>query len=152
MQPISDLVPNAAFASAEAAGAKSVKEMSPASAPGEEPVSSSGPQKPRTDEYTPGQEQAPSGRYWPRRDETGRQSVFYDALRPEKEERCTADTGRVDREIEQLKKQKQELERRIKSETDEGRLRQLEAQKTMIEQELLQKDNDTYRRVHAQYR
>lgn len=205
MQPIFDLTARTAFVSAEAAGAAGAKEMSPAKAPGKEALNGPGLPKQQRDEYTPEQEQTPSGRYWPGRDKTGRQIVFYDAPRsaedapgrlggpvaaddvqqppgapvqpsnapggdapkpdleqnkeagtpqnqtPQKEERCTADTGRVDREIAQLKKQKQELERRIRSETDEARLRQLQAQKAEIEQELLQKDNDAYRRQHARY-
>ncbi len=67
------------------------------------------------------------------------------------EERCTVDTGRVDREIEALKKQKQELERQLKAETDETKARTLQARVAQIEQELSQKDNDTYRRQHAEY-
>lgn len=67
------------------------------------------------------------------------------------QERCTVDTGRVDREIEALKKQKQELERQLKAETDETKARALRARVAQIEQELSQKDNDTYRRQHAEY-
>ena len=64
---------------------------------------------------------------------------------------CTVDTGRGDREIEALKKQKQEIERRLKAETDETKARELQAEADRIEQELTRKDNDAYRRGHAQY-
>lgn len=69
--------------------------------------------------------------------------------KPQKAERCTCDTDKVDREIKTLKKKREELERQIHSETDETRARELEAELARVEAELSQKDNDAYRRQHA---
>lgn len=67
----------------------------------------------------------------------------------EKEERYVCDTGKVDREIKALKKRRQELEQRLRTEKDEAGVKELERQLRQVEQELRQKDNDTYRRRHA---
>ena len=69
----------------------------------------------------------------------------------EKEEVCRGDTGKVDREIEKLKKKKEELERRLSSETDAAKIQNLKRQLAQAEQELSQKDNETYRRQHTQF-
>ena len=68
-----------------------------------------------------------------------------------KSERCTGDTGQVDREIEKLKKRRAELERRLSAETDEAKLRELEKELAQVESELRRKDNDAYRRRHATF-
>ncbi len=68
-----------------------------------------------------------------------------------KAERCTVNTDKVDREIEKLKKKKEELEGQISSETDESKLKELERKLAKVESELRQKDNDTYRRQHATF-
>ncbi len=68
-----------------------------------------------------------------------------------KAERCTGNTDKVDREIEKLKKKKEELEGQISSETDETKLKELERKLAKVESELRQKDNDTYRRQHATF-
>ena len=68
-----------------------------------------------------------------------------------KEERCIANTDKVDREIEKLRKKQQELEQRIGSETDESKIRNMKSQLNQVERELSQKDNDTYRRQHTQF-
>lgn len=69
----------------------------------------------------------------------------------EKEERCVGNTDKVDREIEQLKKRRQELEQKLNTETDEGRVKDLERQLAQVERELRQKDNDTYRKRHSTF-
>ena len=69
----------------------------------------------------------------------------------EKEERCVGNTDKVDREIEQLKKKRQELEQKLNTETDEGRVKDLERQLAQVERELRQKDNDTYRKRHSTF-
>jgi hypothetical protein len=69
----------------------------------------------------------------------------------DKGETWECNTDKVDREIEKLKKQQQELEQRLNSETDEAKIKDLEHQLAQVEQELKQKDNDTYRRQHAVY-
>lgn len=61
-------------------------------------------------------------------------------------ERCTGDTGKVDREIEKLKRKRAELEQRLNTERDEAKREDLEQQLAQVEAELRQKDNDGYRR------
>lgn len=61
-------------------------------------------------------------------------------------ERCTGDTGKVDREIEKLKRKRAELEQRLNTERDEARREELERRLAQVEAELRQKDNDGYRR------
>ena len=69
----------------------------------------------------------------------------------DKGETWECNTDKVDREIEKLKKQQQELEQRLNSETDEAKIKDLEHQLAQVEQELKQKDSDTYRRQNAAY-
>ena len=134
-------------------------------------------QKPVMDEYVPEEKPEPSGRYWLGKDEDGKPKIYFDdperaedapdapdasdldkgAEGPEKGgsdkdgQSCTCNTDKVDREIEKLKKQKQELEQQINRETDESKMEDLKAKLAQIEKELSQKDNDTYRRQHAVY-
>lgn len=61
-------------------------------------------------------------------------------------ERCTGDTGKVDREIEKLKRKRAELEQRLNTERDEAKRAELEQRLAQVEAELRQKDNDGYRR------
>ena len=66
------------------------------------------------------------------------------------EEKCVANTDKVDREIEKLKEKKQQLEQQIRSASgDEKKIRELEKKLAQVENELSQKDNDTYRRQNA---
>lgn len=66
------------------------------------------------------------------------------------EEKCVANTDKVDREIEKLKEKKQQLEQQIRSASgDEQKIRELEKKLAQVESELSQKDNDTYRRQNA---
>ncbi|MDE6815898.1 MAG: hypothetical protein K2P71_07705, partial [Lachnospiraceae bacterium] len=68
----------------------------------------------------------------------------------ESDEVCVANTDRVDRDIRQLKKKRQELEQKIRSASgDERKIRELEKKLAQVEQELRRKDNDTYRRQHT---
>ena len=69
----------------------------------------------------------------------------------DKDEVWECNTDKVDREIEKLKKKQQELEQRLNSETDEAKIKALERQLAQVEQELKQKDNDTYREQHAAF-
>ena len=79
-----------------------------------------------------------------------------DAKGPEgkkdKDEVWEGNSDKVDREIEKLKKKKEELEQRLNTETDEAKIKALERQLTQVESELQQKDNDTYRRQHTTVR
>ena len=133
--------------------------------------------KPVMDEYVPEEKPEPSGRYWLGKDEDGKPKIYFDdperaedapdasdasdrdksAEGPEKSgsdkngQSCTCNTDKVDREIEKLKKQKQELEQQINRETDKSKIEDLKAKLAQIEKELSQKDNDAYRRQHATY-
>ena len=69
----------------------------------------------------------------------------------DKDETWECNTDKVDREIEKLKKQQQELKQRLNSETDEAKIKDLEHQLAQVEQELKQKDSDTYRKQNATY-
>ena len=122
------------------------------------------------DEYISSEQSGsrPSGLYHMGQDENGNPKVLYDdpkrvggadkneqpkvgADSPEKAaEKCTANTDKVDREIEKLKEQKQQLEQQIKAASeDEEKVKELEKKLSQVESELSQKDNDTYRRQHA---
>ncbi len=66
------------------------------------------------------------------------------------EEKCVANTDKVDAEIRKMKEKKQQLERQIQSASgDEEKIRNLEKKLAQIENELRRKDNDTYRRQNA---
>lgn len=67
------------------------------------------------------------------------------------EEKCTADTSAVDREIKKLRETQAELKRQLNSETDERKAKELEQKLAQIESELHQKDNEAYRRQHSKY-
>ena len=111
----------------------------------------------------------PSGLYHMEQDGNGNRRVLYDdpkkpnsrnengngrpetssGSREDDVEKCTANTDKVDREIEKLKEQKQQLEQQIRAAFgDEEKRRELEMKLEQIERELSQKDNDTYRRQH----
>lgn len=121
------------------------------------------PLKPVKDEYVPEEEQEPIGRYWMERDEEGKMKIHFDdpdkagadkrkaeSGEPEaKPEICRGSTDKVDREIEKLKKEQEELVQKISSETDETKIKELESRLAQVERELRQKDNDTYRRQHT---
>ena len=131
---------------------------------------------PAMDEYVPEEPREPSGRYWIGRDGEGRPKLCFDgperaedaaqgpgkapeAERPggakgpekggKKGERWICNTDSVDREIERLKKKRQELERQLGAERGQDRAKELERQLAQVERELAQKDNDTYRKQHA---
>ena len=137
--------------------------------------------KPVMDEYVPEEPQEPSGRYWMGRDEDGQTKIYFDAPeraadapgQPEdapeaeepkqagqgakgpegkKEEVWEGNTDKVDREIEKLKKKKEDLEQRLNTETDEAKIKDLERQLAQVDRELKQKDNDTYRRQQTTVR
>lgn len=177
MQSISGLAPGAAQSPAAVNG---VKEVSKVQQP--EGKEQGRPLKPVMDEYIPEEKREPSGRYWLGRDEDGRPKICFDdpeqaaddsgkskdapnteksghskeAKGPEKsgkqEERYAGDTGKADREIERLKKKRQELEQRLNTETDEAKIKELKRQLAQVEQELRQKDNDAYRKQHTTFK
>ncbi len=70
----------------------------------------------------------------------------------DKDEVWEGNSDKVDREIEKLKKKKEELEQRLNTETDEAKIKSLERQLAQVERELKQKDSDAYRRQHTTVR
>ena len=93
----------------------------------------------------------PSGLYRVGKDENGNRKLYFDD--PKKPaEKCTANTDKVDKEIEKLKEKKKQLEKEIKAASeDEEKVRKLEKKLAQVESELSQKDNDTYRRQHTSF-
>lgn len=71
-----------------------------------------------------------------------------DIIKKSKKDKTTTNTDDVDREIEKLKEKKKQLEQELKT-ADESKQEDLKAQLQQLEMELLQKDNDTYRRNNA---
>ncbi len=70
--------------------------------------------------------------------------------KPEKKaESCTTDTDKVDREIKKIKEDAKKLKQQIRSSSDPQKAEELKKQLSKVENELRQKDNDTYRRQHA---
>lgn len=156
------------------AAAKEAKKISSSQAPDEvtrpEDITESRPLTPARDEYIPEEEKEPTGRYWMEKDENGKTTIHFDDPAREGKaadgirenetkpagsgkdaETCTCSTDKVDREIEKLKKKQAELQKQLNAETDETKIRNLERELAQVESELRQKDNDTYRRQHAQY-
>ena len=131
-----------------------IKEMSHMQRHGNEPQASHA--KPVVDEYVPKEEYVPTGLYWVGKGEDGSPKVYFDdpgkapdSAPGSKAESCTTDTDKIGREIEQLKEQKDLLEHRLHSETDDTKIKELERELAKVEGELSQKDTDTYRRQHA---
>ena len=126
------------------------------------PEESSKPDSPkvRMDEYVPSEHI--KGIYKPGKDEDGNPKIDYidpkkDNVQkpakmttsdPKKSESTTTDTDKVDREIEKLKEKKARLEQELRS-ADDSKKEELERQLKQVEAELVQKDNDNYRRQNA---
>lgn len=173
MQPISKITSGAAQSSVSIADVDDSQKV-------QRPEKDLQKRHPKTvmDEYVPGEKPEPSGRYRPVQDEDGTPKIYFDnpehaeplpkeqgnvpgqdkgaesAKKSESEKNgkiCTCNTDKVDREIENLKKQKQELEQQINRETDITKAKDLKVKLAHVEKELGQKDNDTYRRQHAVY-
>lgn len=67
-------------------------------------------------------------------------------------EKCTANTDKVDAEIEKLKREKNSLRQQIRQAAEDPEKRaKLEQKLWLVEMELNQKDNDAYRKQHAVY-
>lgn len=94
------------------------------------------------DEYVPGPDRAPESGKLPEKDEAARKA---DGKKPEL---YRGSTDKVDREIEKLKKRKEELEAKIRTEQDVRKIQSLKQELAQVERELGQKDNDGYRRRH----
>jgi len=168
MEPIFNISLNGVYAPSPAAQKETHSEQQP------EPK----PSNALRDTYSPQEQPEPSGRYQIGRDETGQPKIYFDnpaqaeniPQKPDdasdaepdqgaeklekknadkKAERCIGNTDKVDREIERLKKKRATLEQQLSTETEEGKIKQLEQQLAQVERELRQKDNDTYRRQHT---
>lgn len=128
---------------------------------------------PRMDEYIPEEPRTPIGLYRTEPDENGEPRIIFDAPEDEaqgpekaekspqvpgksdsgKEEVCTANTDKVDREIERLKEGRDRLEREISNAEDvPGKRAELEKQLAQVESELRMKDNDAYRKQHSEFK
>ena len=112
----------------------------------------------------------PNGLYRVGEDENGNRKIFYEdpnksnhadgkqqpkvnADKPEQpEEKCVANSDKVEREIRKLKEKKQQLEQQIRTASgDEKKVKELEKKLAQVENELSQKDNDTYRRQNTTF-
>lgn len=105
---------------------------------------------PACDRYTPGDpaERQPIGLYELVPDEEDRPTLRFDA--PEdKAEQCTTNTDRVDWELEQLREKREELEQQLRGAGSPEQAERLNKQLAQVENELRQKDNDSYRRQQA---
>ena len=88
--------------------------------------------------FMPQEAEGPSKEAAPAKGEPGR-----------KAETCTTNTDKVDREIEKLKEERDQLEQQIRTTKDPDKAEDLKRQLAQLENELRQKDNDAYRRQNA---
>lgn len=134
----------------------------------------------KRDEYIPSEKDEPIGLYSMEQDENGNPKIKLDspeskpenksdkqedksadkpdepdkADKPEKEksesEECTCNTDKVDRELKRLREKAERLEQQLRSASDEEAAK-LQKQLAAAQSELAQKDNDTYRKSHAEF-
>ncbi len=130
----------------------------------------------KRDEYIPSEKDEPIGLYNMEYDESGSSGIKFDSpeskpadkpdkqdksedkpekpKEPEKEksksEKCVCDTGKVDRELKKLREKAERLEQQLHSATGEE-AEKLQKQLAAAQSELAQKDNDTYRKSHAEF-
>lgn len=160
MEPITERLAPMVHQTPEAGNASKAepRETAPEAAPSPRPAG---------DRYEPEDPQEPIGLYRVERDEEGNPKVRFDdpeagkeppepeeSSQPEKEKKgkiTTCDTSRVDREIEALKKRREQLKRQLESAADPDKAQRLEQKLVQVEAELAQKDNDAYRRQNAVY-
>lgn len=113
------------------------------------------------DEYVSGEPdlKEPEGLYRVVPGDAGKPRVLYNdpqksAANPPKNKEaktCTTNTDQVDREIEKLKEKKEQLEQQIRQASgDEKKIKELKEKLSDVERELSQKDQDAYRRQHAE--
>lgn len=136
-------------------------------------------QKPtRHDEYISSEKsgEKPNGLYHVGQDENGSRKIYYND--PKKagradgadrddnektpnvngdgpdngEEKCVANTDKVEREIRELKQKKQKLKQQLDAASgDEKKTKELENKLAQVERELRQKDTDTYRKQKTSF-
>lgn len=124
--------------------AQGVKEAGDGKTPGSARKAEAVPARRTRDEYIPESVSMPDADKSPAADQASKNG---EGRKPEV---CKASTDKVDREIEKLKKRKEELESQLRTEKDEGKLQKLKRELAQVERELSQKDNDTYRRQHME--
>lgn len=101
-----------------------------------------------------------TGLYHLEHDQNGNTKILFDAIKKKevsklssdenKTEECTINTDSVDREIEKLKQQKKQLEQQLKRVSgDKSKENELNQKILDIENKLMQKNNDTYRRQNS---
>ena len=106
------------------------------------------------DTYEPQSENRSAGVYKISRDEKGRPVV--ESGKPDEQGeqpiimKTTGNTDQVDREIENLKQTKTQMEQKIAAAKDEREKQVLKTRLEQVKAELRMKDNDTYRRQHMQ--
>lgn len=92
-----------------------------------------------------------TGLYQIGKDEEGNRTVFFDDPKKPKaegEEKCITNTDKVDREIRKLKEEAKRLKQQIHN-GDEEEKKRLGQRLAQVEMELIQKDNDGYRKANA---
>ena len=147
IQAVRNLAPQAPVQAAQAA------ERTPDAA--ENPAALSQPAAPAYDTYTPGRQPEASGLYRVAHDKDGTPRIEYDdpetperAAPESRTETTTINTDKVDQELRMLKEKREQMEKQLASASPEA-AGALERQLSQIENELRQKDNDTYRRQNA---
>lgn len=103
------------------------------------------------DEYSESEKDQPIGLYSVSEDENGEPRINYDPPEddsPEGGEKCTANTDKVDSEIKMIKEKAEEIQKKLKYASGEEKFR-LEKQLRAVNAELMQKDNDSYRRQNT---
>lgn len=74
-----------------------------------------------------------------------------DAAKKAKESKTIADTGRVDQELRELRSRQADLKKQRTAARDEIQQERLDRELQSLEQELAQKDNDSYRRQNTEF-
>lgn len=108
------------------------------------------------DEYVPGEEKEPIGLYSVAPDKNGEPRISFDKAEDKsdgnadepKEESVTANTDNVDREIKNLRSKAQMLTQKLRY-ADESAAADIRRELEQVNAELVQKDNDEYRRQHT---
>lgn len=131
------------------AAVSAARQAAPVRRPEAQPRSAPARPAPVMDEYVPGEAREPSGLYWVGKDENGSPKVFFDDPEGRPAETCTANTDKVDRELERLRSRQEALAQKLGAEPDPARARALEQKLAQVEAELSQKDNDSYRRQNT---
>lgn len=120
---------------------------------------------PDVDEYVQEEKSVPIGLYQLARDEEGKQKIVFDEPSVQngeqteaadedklREVKCTVDTDKVDAEIRKIKEKKDKLEQQLVQAADNPEKQEkLQRQLQQLERDISMKDNDAYRRQHAEY-